>query len=75
MSEGYQSIYRSDLFAGQTVLVTGGVHGYETSGVQGALRFLQEDLRDFESHFTNIKAVGRLPRDARSPWPTIPSRG
>src|SRR6476659_313864 len=23
------------------VLVTGGVHGYETSGVQGALRFLQ----------------------------------
>lgn len=25
-----------------TVLVTGGVHGYETSGVQGALRFLQQ---------------------------------
>jgi hypothetical protein len=24
-----------------TVLITGGVHGYETSGVQGALRFLQ----------------------------------
>ena len=24
-----------------TVLVTGGVHGYETSGVQGALRFLE----------------------------------
>ena len=26
-----------------TVLVTGGVHGYETSGVHGALRFLQRD--------------------------------
>lgn len=25
-----------------TVLVTGGVHGYETSGVHGALRFLEE---------------------------------
>lgn len=25
-----------------TVLVTGGVHGYETSGVHGALRFLQQ---------------------------------
>lgn len=24
-----------------TVLITGGVHGYETSGVQGAIRFLQ----------------------------------
>src|SRR4249919_695657 len=24
-----------------TMLVTGGVHGYETSGVHGALRFLQ----------------------------------
>ncbi|WP_394205645.1 M14 family metallocarboxypeptidase [Shewanella waksmanii] len=27
-----------------TVLVTGGVHGYETSGVQGALRFLQTQI-------------------------------
>ncbi|MGB0935965.1 MAG: M14 family metallopeptidase [Colwellia sp.] len=26
----------------RTVLVTGGVHGYETSGVQGAIRFLEK---------------------------------
>src|SRR5690554_3565216 len=26
------------------VLITGGVHGYETSGVHGALRFIQEHL-------------------------------
>src|SRR6185312_1304220 len=25
-----------------TTLVTGGVHGYETSGIMGALRFLEE---------------------------------
>ena len=29
------------------VLVTGGVHGYETSGVQGALLFLQEHAEDY----------------------------
>lgn len=29
------------------VLVTGGVHGYETSGVQGALQFLDQDAADF----------------------------
>ncbi len=27
--------------AKKTVLITGGVHGYETSGVHGALRFMQ----------------------------------
>lgn len=27
----------------KTLLVTGGVHGYETSGVQGALRFLENE--------------------------------
>jgi hypothetical protein len=29
------------------VLVTGGVHGYETSGVHGALRFLQSDAKEY----------------------------
>ncbi|HET7126453.1 MAG TPA: M14 family metallocarboxypeptidase [Lysobacter sp.] len=29
------------------VLVTGGVHGYETSGVHGALRFLQRDAKEY----------------------------
>lgn len=28
----------------KTLLVTGGVHGYETSGVQGALRFLENEI-------------------------------
>ena len=30
-----------------TMLVTGGVHGYETSGVQGALQFLRRDAAAF----------------------------
>ncbi|MCC7633934.1 M14 family metallopeptidase [Stenotrophomonas rhizophila] len=30
-----------------SVLVTGGVHGYETSGVQGALQFLATRARDY----------------------------
>jgi hypothetical protein len=30
-----------------TVLVTGGVHGYETSGVHGALRFAEEHAADY----------------------------
>ena len=30
-----------------TVLVTGGVHGYETSGVHGALRFLQTSAKAY----------------------------
>ena len=29
------------------VLVTGGVHGYETSGVHGALQFLEERAADY----------------------------
>lgn len=29
------------------VLVTGGVHGYETSGVQGALKFIKEHFNDY----------------------------
>ena len=34
-----------------SVLVTGGVHGYETSGVQGALRFLSECAEEYEDRF------------------------
>ena len=33
------------------VLITGGVHGYETSGVQGALRFLQTGAKKFVRQF------------------------
>lgn len=37
-----------------TVLITGGVHGYETSGVQGALRFLQTQALKYASDFNII---------------------
>ena len=33
------------------VLVTGGVHGYETSGVMGALRFCETTMLDYQKHF------------------------
>lgn len=33
------------------VLVTGGVHGYETSGVQGALAAIDQVLPEFQAHF------------------------
>ncbi|MCW8091383.1 M14 family metallopeptidase [Alteromonas sp. ASW11-130] len=37
-----------------TVLVTGGVHGYETSGVQGALLFINEHLSAYAEDFNFI---------------------
>jgi hypothetical protein len=36
------------------VLVTGGVHGYETSGVQGALLFLQTKAQDYAKDFNIV---------------------
>lgn len=45
-----------------SVLVTGGVHGYETSGVQGALLFLQEKAQVYAQDF-NILAAPCV-----SPW-------
>jgi len=44
------------------VLVTGGVHGYETSGVQGAIRFLQTRSQDYTGRFNLIVAP------CVSPW-------
>ncbi|MBO1519400.1 M14 family metallopeptidase [Oceanisphaera pacifica] len=44
------------------VLVTGGVHGYETSGVQGALQFLAQDAQ----RYTN--KVNLLVVPCVSPW-------
>lgn len=44
------------------VLVTGGVHGYETSGVHGALRFLQTVAADLEAR-VNLVVVPCV-----SPW-------
>ncbi len=46
----------------KTVLVTGGVHGYETSGVQGAIRFLETSAENFSEQF-NIVVVPCV-----SPW-------
>lgn len=44
------------------VLVTGGVHGYETSGVHGALQFLDEHAADYEGQ------VNLLVAPCVSPW-------
>jgi hypothetical protein len=45
-----------------TVLVTGGVHGYETSGVQGALQWI---ATEFERH---ASALNLLVLPCISPW-------
>jgi hypothetical protein len=45
-----------------TILVTGGVHGYETSGVQGALRFLSSQAVKYSKYFNIIVAP------CISPW-------
>jgi Succinylglutamate desuccinylase / Aspartoacylase family len=44
------------------VLVTGGVHGYETSGVQGALEFLEQKAESFAG------TVNLLVAPCISPW-------
>lgn len=37
-----------------TVLITGGVHGYETSGVHGALRFAKTLANKYAEHFNIV---------------------
>jgi len=44
------------------ILITGGVHGYETSGVQGAIRFLETKAQDYAEQF-NIYVAPCV-----SPW-------
>lgn len=45
-----------------TILITGGVHGYETSGVKGAIRFL-------ELHFEELsKSANLIVLPCISPW-------
>jgi hypothetical protein len=44
------------------VLITGGVHGYETSGVHGALQFLEQDAERFSNR------VDFLVAPCVSPW-------
>ncbi|WP_222564280.1 M14 family metallopeptidase [Novilysobacter antarcticus] len=45
-----------------SVLVTGGVHGYETSGVHGALQFLDQHASEYEGR------VNLLVAPCVSPW-------
>ncbi len=45
-----------------TILVTGGVHGYETSGVQGAIRFLETRAQSYAAKFNLVVAP------CVSPW-------
>ncbi|WP_371194129.1 M14 family metallocarboxypeptidase [Glaciecola sp. SC05] len=45
-----------------TVLITGGVHGYETSGVQGTILFLEQAMHRYTKHFNFIVAP------CVSPW-------
>ncbi|MFN1548109.1 M14 family metallopeptidase [Vibrio natriegens] len=44
------------------VLVTGGVHGYETSGVHGALKFVDTEAERYAEHFNIVVAP------CVSPW-------
>ena len=46
----------------KTILITGGVHGYETSGVHGALAFMEREAKNYLNHFNFICAP------CISPW-------
>lgn len=48
--------------AKKTILVTGGVHGYETSGVHGALAFMENAAHGYEDKFNFVCAP------CVSPW-------
>jgi hypothetical protein len=50
----------------KTILVTGGVHGYETSGVQGALRFLENEANNQNSNYN--ESFNLLVVPCVSPW-------
>jgi len=50
----------------KTLLVTGGVHGYETSGVQGALRFLENEANSQHSNYS--ESFNLLVAPCISPW-------
>jgi hypothetical protein len=40
----------------KTVLITGGVHGYETSGVHGALLFMEDEVHKYTNQFNFVCA-------------------
>lgn len=45
-----------------TILITGGVHGYETSGVQGAIQFMDTKAEEYANSFNIVTAP------CVSPW-------
>lgn len=49
----------------KTILVTGGVHGYETSGVQGAIRFLENEVNKVSQY---AKQFNIIVAPCVSPW-------
>ncbi len=49
----------------KTILVTGGVHGYETSGVQGAIRFLENEVNNISQY---NKQFNIIVAPCVSPW-------
>lgn len=52
-----------------TVLVTGGVHGYETSGVHGALRFLENQIANQDKNKRNYASLFNfIVAPCVSPW-------
>ncbi len=57
------NIERHDSTTKPTILITGGVHGYETSGIKGALKFLSSGLAKKYSTKFNIVIVPCV-----SPW-------
>lgn len=38
----------------KTILITGGVHGYETSGVQGAIRFMETEASRYSAKYNIV---------------------
>jgi len=46
----------------RTILITGGVHGYETSGVHGAIAFFEREFNNYSDHFNFLCAP------CISPW-------
>lgn len=57
------NIERLESIAKPTILITGGVHGYETSGIKGALKFISSGLAKTYSKDFNIVIVPCV-----SPW-------
>jgi hypothetical protein len=58
----YAMISKQWQASNKNILVTGGVHGYETSGVQGAIRFLQTHAKSLVKQY-NIVVIPCV-----SPW-------